>query len=59
MKYFRVYFPIWKKKVKENRLIWETSFEVKNAAASTSKSPANLILNDLDDGKKKEPVAEL
>ena len=33
-KYYRCYMPQWRHKVKKKRLVWETSIEVKPAAAS-------------------------
>jgi hypothetical protein len=57
MKFFRAYFPQWRKKISKKRLFWETSIEVKIAPVSSSKEPATLLLDD--DKAKTGPVAEL
>ena len=57
MKFFRAYFPQWRKKISKKRLFWETSIEVKVAPVSSSKEPATLLLDD--DKAKTGPVAEL
>lgn len=36
MRFFRAYFPQWKKKVSKKRMFWECSIEVKNAGAASS-----------------------
>ena len=58
MKFFRVYFPQWRKKVSKKRLFWETSFEIKAATSNAAKAPEALLLTD-DADKKAGPVAEL
>jgi len=49
MKFFRAYFPQWRKKVSSKRMFWEASFEVKNVQASSAKQPETLLLEDGDD----------
>ena len=47
MKFFRAYFPQWRKKVSKKRMFWQTSIEVKSTQTS-SKTPDTLLLDDGD-----------
>ena len=45
-KFVRCYMPQWRHKVKSKRLAWETSFEIKPAAASTKATEPVIAATD-------------
>ena len=45
-KFYRAYMPQWRHKVKKKRCVWETSIEVKPAAASTKAAQPVIAATD-------------